>query len=325
MLMQNSLIQSLNERSASDDQEKLSARISQFVGQQASGRPRAIVNTATTTALQYEQGIPAVAAENLSSEVLESAMSQDGALLVRGLAHPDTVSELREIVDQVIENCSQAATNGQSAVPKGSFYAPPTILREVMPGAELGTSRGFHHNSGSAMCVEAPSVAEELLGLYKQWGLYELIAAYLNEPPCLSAKKWVLRRTQLPISDAGWHQDGAFMGTDISSLNLWLPLTHCGGDSGAPGLDVVPARLQDIISSDEAYFDWAVSPSTVDREFANTAPISPEFAAGDALFFDHFYLHRTQYKPSFSATRYAIETWFFGSETFPKNQVPLAW
>jgi hypothetical protein len=51
----------------------------------------------------------------------------------------------------------------------------------------------------------------------------------------------------------------------------------------------------------------------------------PVFNAGDAFFFDHFYLHRTQYRTDFTKLRYAVETWFFGASSFPKNQIPLAW
>ena len=60
------------------------------------------------------------------------------------------------------------------------------------------------------MCVDI--CCEALLLLYEAHGLKELVGAYLREPPCLSVKKWVLRRSKLPVAEAGWHQDGAFMG-----------------------------------------------------------------------------------------------------------------
>ena len=175
------------------------------------------------------------------------------------------------------------------------------------------------------MCVEAPSVAEALLQLYEEKGLKNLVEEYLGEPPCLSVKKWVMRRSKLPVAEAGWHQDGAFMGTNINSINMWLPLNRCGGATGAPGMDVVPRRLNKIVSADGAQFDWSVSSSQVTDKFSDNQPLMPEFNAGDAFFFDHFFLHRTQFRDDFSKIRYAIETWFFGSSSFPKNQIPLAW
>lgn len=190
---------------------------------------------------------------------------------------------------------------------------------------ELGNTRSFHRDSGSAMCVEAPSVAEALLQLYEALGLKALVTDYLGEPPCLSVKKWVLRRSKLPVAEAGWHQDGAFMGTNLNSINMWIPLNECGGDTGAPGLDVVPLRLHKIASAEGAQFDWSVSDALVSSSYVETRPLMPVFNAGDAFFFDHYYLHRTQYRTDFTKLRYAIETWFFGATSFPKNQIPLAW
>jgi hypothetical protein len=36
-------------------------------------------------------------------------------------------------------------------------------------------------------------------------------------------------------------------------------------------------------------------------------------------------LHRTQYRNDFTKIRYAVESWFFGATTFPKEQIPVAW
>ena len=117
------------------------------------------------------------------------------------------------------------------------------------------------------------------------------------------------------------------MGCDINSINMWIPLDTCGGETGAPGLDVLPERLTEIVKSgtDDAVFNWSISKGEISESFGEDAIISPVFNAGDAFFFDHFYLHRTQYRESFSHLRYAIETWFFGSTNFPKNQIPLRW
>ena len=129
----------------------------------------------------------------------------------------------------------------------------------------------------------------------------------------------------LPVAEAGWHQDGAFMGANINSINMWIPLNECGGETGAPGMDVVPLRLNDIVSSEGAQFDWSVSDAHATDGINKGQPLMPVFNEGDAFFFDHFYLHRTQYRTDFSKLRYAVETWFFGESAFPKNQIPLAW
>ena len=112
------------------------------------------------------------------------------------------------------------------------------------------------------------------------------------------------------------------MGPQINSLNMWVALDHCGGDSGAPGMDVIPKRLKHMVNpGDEgAIFHWSVPDDCVDQNEIE----SPVFQPGDAFFFDHFYLHRTQHG-DFTRPRYAIETWFFGSGNFSKEQIPVAW
>ena len=117
------------------------------------------------------------------------------------------------------------------------------------------------------------------------------------------------------------------MGEQINSLNMWLPLDRCGGDSGAPGLDFLPVRLREIVGAGEedAALSWSVGDGAVTRKFTGDKLVSPIFEPGDAFFFDHFLLHRTQFLEEFTRLRYAIETWFFGANNFPKNQVPLAW
>ncbi|MHA7816573.1 MAG: phytanoyl-CoA dioxygenase family protein [Pseudohaliea sp.] len=258
--------------------------------------------------------VPEVRAGALTGPLLRDAIAASGALLVRGLLPGAHHAPLRSAIDAVL------AADGGLGTP---WFDPPPALLAAMPARELAISRAFHRSSGSAMCAEAPAVAEYLLALYETLGLNTLAAHCLGGRPCLSVKKWVLRRSHKAVEEAGWHQDGAFMGAGIQSINLWLPLTVCGADTGAPGLDIVPARIDGLLRDGEGTFDWSVSPAYVKRELPPAE--SPRFAAGDALFFDHFFLHRTQYRPQFSRPRYAVETWFFAEGRAPANQVPLSW
>ena len=45
------------------------------------------------------------------------------------------------------------------------------------------------------------------------------------------------------------------MGTDIRSVNLWMALSHCGDE--APGLDIVPRRLDHIVETGDVVFRHA--------------------------------------------------------------------
>lgn len=164
----------------------------------------------------------------------------------------------------------------------------------------------------------------ELTELIDDTGIGDLVTEYLGERPVLSANKCTLRRVPL-TAQAGWHQDGAFLGESARSLNLWLALDHCGTD--APGLDLVPRRFDRVVpaGTDGAIFDWSVAPDVVTREAGDVGIVRPEFAPGDALLFDHFLLHSTAVEPTMTNERHAMETWFFGPSSYPDGQIPLVY
>ncbi len=311
-------------RSANADKRSIEQRLEAFKDRQPDTTPRLVIDAGAAASAQ-SLAIPEIDADQLNAETLRSALLECGSLIVRGLFEPDAIASLTPAIDRVLQCC----IDHKQGLPTDDpiYFNPPDNLVDILPNKdrELGNTRSFHRESGSAMCVEAPSIAESLLELYATRGLRSMLAHYFDQPVCLSAKKWVLRRSRLPVAEAGWHQDGAFMGTDINSVNLWLPLNACGGETGSPGLDVLPRRLTEIASAKGAQFDWSVSTAEVTRDAGMDAISSPAFSAGDAYFFDHFLLHRTQCRADFHMPRYAIETWFFGANSFPKNQVPLAW
>jgi hypothetical protein len=307
----------LEARDITSDCEKVGSRIEAYRAREASEHPHLIIDGQREVTAR--PCLPEVEASDLTVDRLRSAVVEHGSLIVRNMFDKASMDTLIQIVDRVVDACAAEPAPAASA-----YFNPPDNLTTIMPNRarELGNTRNFHRESGSAMCVEAPSVAEMLLQWYEAHGLRELVREYLGEAPCLTVKKWVLRRSLLPVAEAGWHQDGAFMGTNINSINLWIPLNRCGGETGAPGMDVVPLRLNEIASSEGAQFDWSVSD---EQATDGSKPLIPEFNEGDAFFFDHFFLHRTQYRTDFTRVRYAIETWFFGESSFPKNQIPLAW
>lgn len=317
----------LDQRDLTADIAAMDQRLEAFRNRRPTSNATAIDSEAGQPRWPDESGVPEVDAADLDVAKLRSAMASYGSLIVRGLVDPATCEAYQDVIDQVLSACDRPPPDLQKNPGPPSIYrCPPDALRALIPAPELKSSRGFHRLSGSAMCVESAVICMQLLELYDRLGLRELIRDYLQDEPCLSVKKWVLRRSKLPVNEAGWHQDGAFMGSDINSINLWIPLSRCGGDTGAPGMDIVPRRLTDIVRTggDDAIFSWSVGDSEVAGS-DERQPVAPVFNAGDAFFFDHFYLHRTQYREHFTDLRYAIETWFFGSSNFPENQYPLAW
>lgn len=318
-------IADLEARDIVTDCATIGARIEAYRARQPADQPPLIIPEAAAVSTPANCDIPEVNASELSAQRLRDAITEHGSLIVRNVFSKATMDTLIETANKVIDACEDPAADGTA--PVNTYFNPPNNLKTIMPNREreLGNTRSFHRESGSSMCVEAPSVAEALLLMYEAHGLKDIITEYLDEAPCLSVKKWVLRRSKLPVAEAGWHQDGAFMGTDINSINMWIPLSDCGDETGAPGMDVIPQRLNTLASADGAQFNWSVSDSYAKESYGGTQPIAPVFNAGDAFFFDHFFLHRTQFRDDFSKLRYAVETWFFGASRFPKNQIPLSW
>ena len=109
---------------------------------------------------------------------------------------------------------------------------------------------------GGVLAADSPRLAFSMLEMFAAAGLPELVRGYLGETPLISAQKTTLRRAEPSVAGA-WHQDGRFMGP-VRALNLWLSLSRCGDE--APGLDIVPRRLDDFVSTqtDEAMLDYQI-------------------------------------------------------------------
>jgi hypothetical protein len=174
--------------------------------------------------------------------------------------------------------------------------------------------------------ADSPRMMAEVLELFRAVGLDQVIGRYLGERPTISLRKWVLRRVPPDLAHADWHQDGAFLGSDVRSVNVWLALSPCGAGTPASGLEVVPRRIElQPTGTDGAFFNWSVGPELVDRlvDQATTSVLCPTFEPGDALLFDDRMLHRTAIGAHLSRDRYALESWFFAPSTYPGDQIPL--
>lgn len=268
--------------------------------------------------------IPEIPRRELTAQELCNAIHGCGAVIVRGLVDSGRASHLRTLVDRVVA----AREQPESAPPRehdAAWYARSTEVR--------GAPARFFANPGepvaassSIWVADSPRVACELLDLYAALGLPALLQSYFGEPARLSVKKWVLRKIAPEnAAEAGWHQDGRFLGEDIRTVNLWLALSDCGGAAPAPGLDIVANGQREIYPTGTAgaVFDWTVGPDLVAKVAADCGVTQPRFAAGDALFFDHFNLHRTAFEVHHTAVRYAIESWFFAASSAPLKQQPI--
>jgi hypothetical protein len=259
--------------------------------------------------------LPEIAAADLTPGLLRAGILRDGCLLVRGLVDREAALGLAASIDGAFAAREQLQSG---ATPRAGFY------EEFEPEErfDVASVRPWIQEGGGVLAVDAPRPAFEMFELFRAAGLPRLVDDYLGEPPLISAHKTTLRKADPSVAGA-WHQDGYFMG-EVRSLNLWLSLSRCG--DVAPGLDIVPRRLEQLVAAgtDDAMIEIQTSTAKVMEAAGDTPILRPIFEPGDALFFDELFLHQTASDPAMPNPRYAIENWFFGASSFPEDYAPIA-
>ncbi|HSO98718.1 MAG TPA: hypothetical protein VLP43_07180 [Solirubrobacteraceae bacterium] len=260
-------------------------------------------------------GLPEISAPEVTPELLRAGILRDGCLLVRGLIDRDQALAFAAQIDR---SFVERETGDTGSPPANGYYEE----FEPEPGSGQPIGREWIRMGGGVLAVDAPMLTFEMMEMFEQAGLPALVRGYLGEPPLISAQKTTLRKAD-PSVPGAWHQDGAFMGP-VRALNLWLSLSRCGDE--APGLDIVPRRLDDFVTAgtDEAMLDYQVSQRAAENAAGDRPILRPIFEPGDALFFDELCLHKTGSDPAMGKPRYAIESWFFGGSAFPTEYAPVA-
>jgi hypothetical protein len=270
------------------------------------GRPSWPV--AFADAFPGERGIPEVGRRGLTGAVLGAAIVHHGCLRVNGLFEPRQVERFRELIAHAHDERERGDGDFEWFVP-------------FEPGREK--AEGFGRQA-FVRVVDVPVALGELVDAFADVGVTGAVTDYFNERPAMIANKWGLRRT-MPVTEtrcADFHQDGAFLGDDIRTVDAWIALSRCGPGTGAPSMDLVPRRLEVLPAGEGAFFPWSLAES-VAREAAGDAGVaSPVFAPGDALFFDERLVHRTAVGPDTEA-RYAIESWFVAPSSYPAKHLPV--
>jgi hypothetical protein len=278
--------------------------------------------TSSTGDVPCPNGIPTVPPDELSPQAVHAGISSGGCLLVPGLVPSHLVDRLVDDIDRAIEGYDAHAA-GAPVSDTTPWFEPFTPAGRYRKGGKVLAKRASVRSGGGAWTADSPRALYDLAETFDEVRLTPVIAGFLGERPALSMNKCTLRRVPLDTLNASWHQDGAFLGKPIRTLNVWLALSHCGRD--APGLDILPRRLDDIVETgtEGSIFPWAVSPIKVEEASRGTPVSRPIFEPGDALLFDELFLHRTACEPEMTRERYAIETWLFAPSVYPDKQIPL--
>lgn len=283
------------------------------VGTTQGARPRISAEPGDDRVFEIDAG-------ELSARSVRSGLARSGCVLVRGLVPPHRAESLAVGIDTALA-AGDAAATGEEVDP--GWYSPGSMPDRVSGGLPEDANRRFLRERGGMWTADSPHMLFELFETVDAVGIGALMTEFLGERPFLSAHKCTLRRVPPDlVVMGGWHQDGSFLGNDIGAFNLWLSLSHCGRD--APGLDIVPKRVERVLPSDEeARFDWSLSDAAVNAAAAGAPIVRPEFRPGDALLFDHLLVHRTATSPEMTQQRHAIESWFFSPSAWPVGQIPI--
>jgi len=270
---------------------------------------------AATVPPRGEQSLcPEVTPDQLSPELVRAAFLEAGCLLVRDLMDDDAALELAADIDRSFE--IRAKLDEGQRDPDGYYD-------EMEPEAPFRIpEREWVEEGGGVLAADSPRMLFDMLDAFEKANLRTVIEQYMGEKPAISAQKCTLRKATPDVA-GGWHQDGKFMG-EVRSLNVWLSLSRCG--DVAPSMDIVPVRLEDYveIGGEGTYLDFQISDATAAKAAGDIGIVRPIFNPGDALLFDHLFLHQTGSDPSMPNPRYAIESWFFGPSKYPENYVPIA-
>lgn len=259
--------------------------------------------------------LPEINGAELTAGLLRAGILRDGCLLVRGLVARDAALSLADEIDRSFAERDRYESGQPSVEGYYEEFGPHSRYGDVF-------GRSWIQQGGGVLAADAPMLSYTLMELFRAASLPNVVSDYLGEPALISVHKTTLRKADPSIPGA-WHQDGYFMG-DVRSLNLWLSLSRCG--DVAPGLDIVPRRLDEYVATatEEAVLDYTISQQKAEEAAGEHRIIRPIFEPGDAMFFDERFLHQTGSSPEMPNPRYAVENWFFGGSAFPVEYAPIA-
>jgi hypothetical protein len=264
--------------------------------------------------------IPEVSGDQVSADIIRDGVFTRGSIIIRGLLSCDDIQKLHDGIELTYHN-HDLSLAGASTEQTSPWFVP---FQPTQRDADQELDRDWYREGGAELAADSPRGLFNLIQCFEKYGIIDLVTEYLGERPALSVRKTSLRKIPYDLNvDHGWHQDGAFLGEGIRTMNLWIALTDCGVD--APSMDMVPRRLDHIVptGTEGAYFDWSVSSKMIEEVCGGKQPTHLHFKAGDAIIFDEMNLHRTSTLPGMTTNRLAIEAWFFAPSCYPLDQLPI--
>ncbi|MEQ8840183.1 MAG: phytanoyl-CoA dioxygenase family protein [Acidimicrobiales bacterium] len=251
----------------------------------------------------------------LDVSILGGAVQHHGALIVRSLLADDDVAVM---IDAMRRARAEQARHYDGIACDHDWFGP------IDTGSKMdAVLRKSNADIGGVWLADSPRATERYLGALARAGVTGLLGEHFGEPPLISLQKSTMRSVEPAERLTTWHQDGAFMGENVRAMNLWVALTDCGGDTGGAGMEMIPRRVEEILDTTGGIVPHAIPFETVDEIAVTTPVVNPVFRAGDAIFFDDRFVHRTAAVPGLTTTRLAVECWFFAPSSFAETYTRL--
>jgi hypothetical protein len=248
--------------------------------------------------------VPEIELAELRADVMGGAVAHHGALIVRNLLEPGHAQHVIEGIHRAKQQRDRNDDPPAGDDERTSWY----VQYPLGPGINM---RPRVEQFGGIWLADSPANTAFVLDVYAKRGVIPVVAEHFGERPCFSLQKSALRQLAPVFGPTGWHQDGAFLGADVRSMNVWTALSACGGDRPTPGLEIVPKRMAGLLPSDSGIVRNSVASTLIDQTIAETPSVRPEFEPGDGILFDERLLHRTYLPEHMTRDRYALECWLF--------------
>ena len=169
---------------------------------------------------------PEVSLEASRLRLLGGGIVHHGCLVVRNLVSSVGVERLGEGIKSSFA-CRDKHQSGAALAQTAPWYVP------FDPGFSPADRFGKRNY---VRTVDSPRRrCSRLLGTFDEVGLSAIISDHLGERPALSANKCALRRVPPTREVRTFIRTERSSGEGFASLNVWLALSHCGGDADALG------------------------------------------------------------------------------------------
>ena len=234
------------------------------------------------------RGLPALSPGELNAGSLRAAVLSRGCLLIRGLIEAEQAR---------LPGARRSTAPSPPARRSGRGQAPEGYYEELEPDPPyLVGERSWVARRRGARGRLAEAAVRDALAPSNGAGLPQVIASTWARMRRFRLQKSTLRKAS-PATPGAWHQDGRFL-SEVRAMNVWLSLSHCGDT--APGLDLVPRRLEDFVATgtEGAFLETQVSAAVAEEAAGDAGILRPIFEPGDALLFDEMFLHQTGSDPS---------------------------